>query len=137
MSDSDELDHLRQQKRDQLLNQHQAGPSVESTAPAEPVSVTDADHFNQIVSTTDLVLVDFYADWCGPCQMLEPTIAEVAADHPITVVKVDIDQHDQLAHQHGVRSVPTLVFYSNGTVVEQLLGVQDKPTLDQLITQYT
>jgi thioredoxin 1 len=135
MSESDDLEELRQLKREQLLNQD--GSTLgQSGTPTEPVHITDQSHFQE-VTQRGLVVVDFYADWCGPCQMLEPTLEDIARDHPVTVAKVDIDQHQHLAQQHGVRSVPTLVFYSDGEVVEQLLGVQDHSTLTQLISQYT
>lgn len=137
MSESDELDELRQRKRDELLNQQiQSSNQQQSTGtPTEPVYVRDPNHFQELTGD-GLVLVDFYADWCGPCQMMEPTLEELASEQQITVAKVDIDQHQQLAQQHGVRSVPTLVLYKNGEVVEQLLGVQDYGTLANLISQF-
>lgn len=139
MSDSDELAELRELKREMLLSQHE-GPTTDNTTTnprSQPVHVTDQTHFNELISNESLVLVDFYADWCGPCQMLEPILEVIARNQPVTVAKVDIDQHQRLAQQHGVQGVPTLVLYAVGSVVEHLVGVHDKQSLVQVITQHT
>ncbi|MFC6732710.1 thioredoxin [Haladaptatus sp. GCM10025707] len=79
--------------------------------------------------------MDFYADWCGPCKMLEPTVKELAAEGKATVVKVDVDQHQTLAQSNGVQGIPTLLLYADGEQVKRLVGVQDKATLSSLIEQ--
>jgi Thioredoxin domain-containing protein len=89
------------------------------------------------VTEHDVVLVDFYADWCGPCQMLEPTVKSLAAETDATVLKVDIDQHQSLAQRYQVRGVPTLLVFNNGETVEEIVGVRDESTLRSLIGQYT
>jgi thioredoxin 1 len=101
-----------------------------STAkPGEPIHVTDRDHLDELVAEHDVVLADFYADWCGPCKMMEPAIEEVAAESEAAVVKIDIDELQDLAREAGVRSVPTLQFYAGGEEAERLIGVQDKEDL--------
>jgi thioredoxin 1 len=101
-----------------------------STAqPSEPVHVKSKEHLDELVAEHDVVLVDFHADWCGPCKMLEPTVAEIAAETDVAVLKVDIDELQDLARDAGVRSVPTLQFYADGEAAERLVGVQDKDTL--------
>ncbi|TQR21944.1 hypothetical protein C9J85_19490 [Haloferax sp. wsp5] len=70
----------------------------------------------------DVVLVDFYADWCGPCKQLEPAVERIAAGTAATVAKVDIDANQQLAAKYGVRSVPTLLLFVDGEPVERLVG---------------
>jgi thioredoxin 1 len=102
----------------------------ESTAElSEPVHVEDADHMNALIEEHAVVLVDYYADWCGPCKMLEPTVEEIAAETDVVVLKVDIDALQPLAQERGIRSVPTLEFYANGEQAERLIGVQDKDDL--------
>jgi thioredoxin 1 len=101
-----------------------------STAqPSEPIHVKSQDHLDELVAEHDVVLVDFYADWCGPCKMLEPTVAEIADETDAAVLKVDIDQLQDLARDAGVRSVPTLQFYADGEPAKRLIGVQDKDDL--------
>ena len=127
----DELDQLRSKRRAEL-EERLKGPSV----PESPVHVTDQAHFADQVETYRLALVDFHAEWCGPCKMLEPIIDRIAAVDEVAVLKVDIDQHQQLAAEHGVRGVPTLVLYVAGEPTERLVGMQDESTLLNLIDRY-
>ncbi len=78
-----------------------------------------------------LVLVDFYAEWCGPCKMLGPVLEEFAKEHEdIKVVKVDIDQHENLAREYGIMSVPTMLLFQDGKVVKQNVGYVPKELLE-------
>lgn len=103
--------------------------------PTEPIHVESADHLDELVDQYDVVLVDFWAEWCGPCKMLEPTVEEIAEETEAAVLKVDIDELQDLARDEGIRSVPTLQFYANGEQAEQVIGVQDKNDLVQIIEQ--
>ena len=85
----------------------------------------------------DVVLVDFYADWCGPCKMLEPTVEAIARKTDAAVAKVDVDQHQGLASQYGVRGVPTLLVFADGKQVEQIAGVQDEANLTKLVERHS
>ena len=106
----------------------------ESTAEqSEPIHVEDADRLDDRLSDHPVVLVDYYADWCGPCKMLEPTVEEIAAETDAVVLKVDIDELQELAQDRGIRSVPTLEFYADGEQAERLIGVQDKADLVEVI----
>lgn len=131
MSDDDELDAIRQRKRDRLMEAENA-PDV----PTEPVHVEGADHLAELVGGGGVVLVDYYADWCGPCEMLEPTVERLAADSPALVAKVDIDANQALAQQQGIRGVPTLQLYAGGELVERVVGVEDEATLRSLVDQH-
>ena len=137
MSDPEtERERIREQKRKELMEQRGEGNSgSDSTAPDEPVEIEGEDHLNSVVTDHDVVLVDCYADWCGPCQMMEPAIEGVAADSDAAVAKVDVDRHQQLAGQLGVQGVPTLVLYVDGEPAERLVGAQDRGTLDRLVEQ--
>jgi len=104
-----------------------------STAEQEPIHVEDADHLTELVEEHAVVLVDYYADWCGPCKMLEPTVEEIAAETDAVVLKVDIDELQELAQERGIQSVPTLEFYADGERAERLIGVQDKANLVEII----
>jgi thioredoxin 1 len=104
-----------------------------TAAEQEPIHVEDADHLDELVAEHAIVLVDYYADWCGPCKMLEPTVEEIASETDAVVLKVDIDALQALAQDKGIRSVPTLEFYANGERAERLIGVQDKSDLLSVI----
>jgi len=103
----------------------------------EPVHVDGASHLDEVVAEHDVVLTDFYADWCGPCQMLEPVVETLAAETEATVAKVDVDANQRLAQSYGVRGVPTLVLFANGEQVEEIVGMQSEDQLRALIGEYT
>jgi thioredoxin 1 len=144
MSESDELDQLREQRRQELVGGADgtgaAGDGEADGAgvgPSEPVHVDGAAALQEIVDEYDVVLVDFYADWCGPCKMLEPTVKELAAETDVTVAKVDVDRNQQLAAQYQVQGVPTMMFFADGDPVERIVGVRSKEELAGLIAQYS
>lgn len=140
MSESDPVEEIKERKREQLRQQAGTNESTkdESAAtgtPAEPVHVESADHFADLTGD-GVVLVDFYADWCGPCKQLEPIVESLAAETPATVAKVDIDQHQNLAAEYGVRGVPTLLLFADGEPVERLVGMQEESQLRSLVESY-
>ena len=142
MSDADEIAAIRERKRREMLGEstgdteRDAADAGTEPAPAEPIHVRDAGHFEEVTTGHDVVLVDYYADWCGPCQMLEPIVAEIARETPAAVAKVDIDAHQDLAMDAGVQGVPTLFLYADGEPVKRLVGLQDAATLRDLVEQY-
>ena len=138
MSDADELDEIRQQKIESLKEAEQGGDATGSAVtPDEPIHVTGPDHFQEVTAEYGVVLVDFYADWCGPCKMIEPVVEALAAETDAAVAKVDVDQLQQLAAQFQVQGVPTLMLFSDGDMVERMTGARQKPQLEQLIRQHT
>jgi thioredoxin 1 len=78
-------------------------------------------------------MVDFWAEWCGPCKMIAPTVAELAKEYEgrVKVVKLDVDSNYQTAGIYDVRSIPTLLFFKNGKVVDKIVGVQSKQKLKE------
>jgi thioredoxin 1 len=124
----DELSEIREQKRERLL--------AATESPGEPIEVEDRSHLGELREQYGLLLVDFYADWCGPCQTLEPTVETIAADTAAAVAKVDVDAHQELAREHSVRGVPALALFEDGDPVERLVGVQGESRLRELIERY-
>lgn len=94
-------------------------------------SIKSNKDFNDLVKGDKPVLLDFYADWCGPCQTLMPTIEKLAKEYSgkVEIQKVNVDQHPQISQKFGVRSIPTLVFIKDMNVVEQLKGGASEGTL--------
>lgn len=129
------IDDIRERKRRELLAAD--GEASGADGPDEPVAVEGSGEFQQVVADHDVVLVDFHAEWCGPCQMLAPIVEDIAAETAATVAKVDIDSNQGLAAEYGVRGVPTLLLFVDGEQVERLVGMQQKPRLEQLIESHT
>lgn len=82
------------------------------------------ENFNEIISGSQPVLVDFWATWCGPCRMLGPTVDAVAKEYDgkVTVAKCNVDECEDIAVQFGIRNIPTLLFFKGGQVVDKLVG---------------
>lgn len=136
---ADDIDAIRERKRRELLERASgdgdgaaAGDEATST-PGRPIPVEDEGHFEELVASQPTLLVDFHAEWCGPCRMLAPTIDRLAREGAIAVGKVDIDRLPGLAQRYGVRGVPTLLFFAGGEPAERLVGVQDESTLRERI----
>ena len=110
---------------------------TEAASPTDPVYVDSSSELDDVVATNDVVLVDFYADWCGPCKMLEPVVERLAEETVATVAKVDVDANQQLASSYNVRGVPTLVFFADGDQVEEIVGVEPEDQLRSRIEQYS
>jgi len=94
--------------------------------------------FDQVISGSQPVLVDFWATWCGPCRMIAPVIEEVAAEFEgrAVVGKVDVDQEPGLAQRYGVMSIPTLVVFKDGRVVEQAVGARGRADVAAMISRH-
>ncbi len=92
----------------------------------------DSQTFDAAVNTNETVLVDFYADWCGPCKILAPTIDQIekeSAGDGVLVAKVDVDQSPELAQKYGVMGVPTVLVFRGGQLTKRWVGVQPKDVL--------
>ena len=88
------------------------------------------ENFEEIKNGEKLVLLDFYADWCGPCRMVAPIIEEIGNERgDIVVGKINVDEQEELAVRFGIMSIPTLIAFRNGSPIDQLLGVQSKQTI--------
>lgn len=95
------------------------------------VTIT-SENFESYKSGNLPLVVDLWATWCGPCRMLAPVIAELAADYDgkIVVGKCDVEENDDIAMDYGVRNIPTILFFKNGELVDRFVGAANKATLD-------
>lgn len=94
--------------------------------------------FNDIISSDQLVLVDFFATWCQPCQMMHPILEQLkaAVGDKLRIIKVDVDKHNEIAAQYRIQSVPTLMLFRNGEVLYRHSGVMDKAELMALLDPF-
>ena len=98
---------------------------------------TEANYEAEVVSSDIPVMIDFYADWCGPCKMMGPIVAELAAEYEgkVKVGKCNVDENPAIARQFGVMSIPTLIFLKGGQMVAKQIGAISKKELAQMLEQ--
>jgi thioredoxin 1 len=95
------------------------------------VNLTEGNFTEEVINSPTPVLVDFWAEWCGPCKMIAPILDEIANEYDgkVKIGKVNIDDQQSLATQHGIRAIPTLLLFKNGEVAEQIVGLRSKRDL--------
>ncbi len=98
------------------------------------VHITNQNFEAEVLASEQTVLLDFYADWCGPCRMLSPTLEQIAKEHPeIKIGKVNTDEEGELSEQFGIMNIPTLVVIKEGKIVNQASGVRPKAAILEML----
>ncbi len=102
------------------------------------VHITDHDFDEQVIKGKGLILVDFWAEWCGPCRMVGPILDELAAEYEgqVTIAKLNVDENRQSSAQFGIRSIPTILFFKDGAQVEQIIGALPKSAIKAKVQQH-
>ncbi|MEO3786336.1 thioredoxin [Actinocorallia sp. B10E7] len=101
-------------------------------------AVTDDDFQSEVLDNDKPVLVDFWAEWCGPCRMVAPILEEIAAEHgdKILIVKLNIDENPKVPRDYGIMQIPTMNVYRNGEVVKQIMGAKPKAVMLRELSEF-
>ena len=99
----------------------------------KPLEITDENFESEVLNSDLLVLIDFWAAWCGPCRMIAPLVEELAGEYEgkVKIGKLDVDNNQQTAIKYGVRSIPTLLVFKNGEVKDTIIGAVPKSQISQ------
>jgi thioredoxin 1 len=101
-------------------------------------TLTDGNFDQSVIQSGQLVLVDFWAEWCGPCRRLAPTVDELATDYDgrVTVGKLNVDDNPNVSFRYSIRGIPTLLLFKGGEIVETVVGLADKASLMKLLDKH-
>ncbi|MGC8940389.1 MAG: thioredoxin [Candidatus Bathyarchaeia archaeon] len=137
MEDDEELKRIREMKLRQMMEKMRETGRRGKIALNKPIVVTDAT-FNEVISGHPLVVIDCWAPWCGPCQMVAPILEELARDYAGKIIfgKLNVDENPITAMQFQVMSIPTLLVFKYGKLVDRIVGAMPRQKLELQITRY-
>lgn len=129
----DDLEAIKMKKLEQLKKQYMKGEkTMETKWPDTPIHLLDAD-IDETIKKYPMIVIDCWAPWCGPCRMIEPIIEELAKEMKGKIVfgKLNVDENPQTSMKHNIMSIPTILVFKNGVLVDQFVGAMPKEMLMQ------
>lgn len=134
--EDEELEKIRLRKLKEKIRKHSPKETGDASS-MSPITVTDAT-FGEVTRSHPIVIVDCWAPWCPPCRILSPIIEELAKDYAGNVLfgKLNVDENQGTALKYGIMSIPTLLVFKNGELVDRIVGAMPKTTLEQKIARY-
>jgi len=138
MNKTNELEEIRKKKLEEYADRYmKGGTNMEKNLPNTPLRVTDAD-ITQTVKKYKTIVVDCWAPWCGPCRMIGPVIEELAKEMQGKIVfgKLNVDENQMTSMKYNIMSIPTLLIFKDGNLVDRIVGAMPKEMLKQKIDSY-
>ena len=124
-----ELDKIRQKQLDELMQQQNLNKVVNEI----PVLELTSNNFNQEISNNQLMLIDFWAEWCGPCKSMHPVFTRMAKKYKqVRFARVNVDDSQDIAMKYGVQSIPTFIMFKNGEIVNRMVGAVGEPGIHMI-----
>lgn len=132
MSDDPEIEKIKQKKLEEMIQQ-------QNKLQSQPEIINlDSTNFTQIVSSDKPTLVDFWADWCGPCKMMHPVFESLSKKYPkIKFARVNVDQNQNIAMKFAVQSIPMFIMFKSGQIIDKMVGAVGAPGIHMICKKYS
>ena len=132
--EDEELENIKKKQLEDLLKQQNINNILNET----PVMELTSQNFNQEISNNDLLLVDFWAEWCGPCKSMHPIFTRMAKKYKqVRFARVNVDNDQDIAMKYGVQSIPTFIMFKNGEIANQMVGAVGEPGIHMICKKFT
>ena len=132
MSDDPEIEKIKQKRLEEMIRQ-QSQPQIQPGI----IDLNDTN-FTQIITAENPTLVDFWADWCGPCKMMHPIFESLSKKYPkIKFARVNVDQNQNIAMRFAVQSIPMFIMFKSGQIVDKMMGAVGEPGIHMICKKYS
>jgi thioredoxin 1 len=137
LSQDEEIENINKKKMEAMMQKQNDLRASQAQSPGEPVVLTDST-FSSEVSKHQLVVVDFWAAWCGPCRMVAPIVEQLAKEYAgrVTFGKLNVDENPEISQKFGIQSIPTMIVFKNGKAVDGLIGALPKAQIENKFRSY-